>query len=86
MSIRLLEAKKLTTYEALSVYSVATYLLHKCAKFTKFFQYRLVGNRFDVFHMVERLTLLIPGNTSSRLTRVNTLQDAETTKVLDSNL
>lgn len=62
------------------------YLLHECAKFSKFFQNWLMGNSSNILDMIKGLALLVAWSAAFRLSRINSLQDAKATEVFDCNL
>ena len=62
------------------------HLLHEGTEFTELVQNGLVSNGTNILDVVVDLPLLVAGRSSAGLTRVDALEDAKTTKVLEADL
>ena len=62
------------------------HLLHKGAEFTELVQNRLVSDGTNILDVVVDLPLLVARRSSAGFTRVDALEDAKATKVLEADL
>ena len=62
------------------------YLFHERAEFTEFLQNGFMSNGLDILDVIKGLSFLVTRDAASGFTRINSLQDAETTEILDRDL